>query len=107
MWRALVLVLQRELDDAKAREARLLDLLGQATKPIPSPSRRLKVDEMALIHRIQNYLESVGRPQRAWQIQRALKLDKPPYRELSRLVARGQIQRLCDGVYAAVEVHNA
>jgi len=51
MWRALVLVLQRELDDAnKAREARLLDLLDQTTEPIPSPSRRLKVDEMALLH---------------------------------------------------------
>jgi hypothetical protein len=103
VWLALVLAQQRELEAAKAREARLLDLLDQATKPTPLPPRRLKVSEMTLVHRVKHYLESVGRPQRAWQVQQALKLDKPPHRELSRLVGRGEIRRLRAGLYAAIE----
>lgn len=103
VWRALVLAQQREIEAAKAREARLLDLLDQASKPMPRLARRLKLGEMALIYRIKHYLESVGRPQRAWQVQQALKLDKAPHRELSRLVGRGEIRRLREGVYIALE----
>jgi excisionase family DNA binding protein len=103
VWRALVLAQQREIEAAKVREARLLSLLDAATKPTPQIPRRLKANEMTLVYRVKHYLESVGRPQRAWQVQQALKLDKPPHRELSRLVGRGEIRRLREGVYAALE----
>ena len=99
----LVLAQQREIEAAKAREARLLDLLDAASKPTPQIPRRLKVGEMTLVYRVKRYLESVGRPQRAWQVQQALKLGKPPHRELSRLHSRGEIRRLRDGIYAALD----
>jgi excisionase family DNA binding protein len=103
VWRTLVLAQQREIEAAKAREARLLNLLDQATQPTPRTPQRVKVSEMTLVHKVKRYLESVGRPQRAWQVQQALKLDKPPHRELSRLYGRGEIRRLRDGIYAALD----
>jgi hypothetical protein len=102
LWQALVLTLQRQLTAAETREAQLLNLLDHATKPKPRIPRRLKVGDMPLLYRVLNYIESIGRPVRAWQVKEGLGLDQAPYRDLSRLVAKRRIRRLREGVYAAM-----
>jgi hypothetical protein len=102
VWQALVLTLQRQLTAAEARESQLLNLLDHATKPKPRIPRRLKVGDMPLVYRVLNYIESIGRPVRAWQVKEGLGLDQAPYRDLSRLVAKRRIRRLREGVYAAM-----
>jgi len=102
LWQTLVLTLQHQLTAAEAREAQLLHLLDHATKPKPRIPRRLKVGDMPLVYRVLNYIESIGRPVRAWQVKEGLGLDQAPYRDLSRLVAKRRIRRLREGVYAAM-----
>jgi hypothetical protein len=101
LWQTLVLTLQRQLTAAETREAQLLSLLDHATRPKPRIPRRLKVGDMPLVYRVLNYIESIGRPVRAWQVKEGLGLDQAPYRDLSRLVAKRRIRRLREGVYAA------
>jgi hypothetical protein len=101
LWQTLVLTLQRQLTAAETREAQLLSLQDHATRPKPRIPRRLKVGDMPLVYRVLNYIESIGRPVRAWQVKEGLGLDQAPYRDLSRLVAKRRIRRLREGVYAA------
>jgi hypothetical protein len=104
----LVAVLERELEDAKDRERRLLTLVESTTlPPVPSPPPSSPQDLAALRgrpptkwQRVLEYVLNSPRPRRTWQVQRALGLDQSPHRELSRLVKDGKLQRVADGLFA-------
>jgi hypothetical protein len=55
-----------------------------------------------LLARILDLLDQSSRPKRPWQIQKELGLPRVPSAELSRLVGKGYVVRLREGVYGIV-----
>jgi hypothetical protein len=53
-----------------------------------------------LMERILTAIEASDKPLRGWRIQRELGLSRMPSAELSRLVRRGHLERLGEGIFA-------
>ena len=104
----LVAVLERELEDAKDRERRLLTIVESATLPPVRSSSPPSPQDLADLRsrpptkwqRILEYVLNSSRPRRSWQVQRALGLETSPHRELSRLVRDKKLIRVSDGLFA-------
>jgi hypothetical protein len=90
-------MLERELADAKAEKARLLEILDKALSR--GSHRQAKAPEPLVRDRILAYLEEAPRPRRTWQVWQDLQLASSPSRELSRLCTLGKIVRIEPGVF--------
>ena len=75
-----------------------------STTPAPSPPVEAggKPPAGTLLARILDLLDQSSRPKRPWQIQKELGLPRVPSAELSRLVGKGYVVRLREGVYGVV-----
>jgi hypothetical protein len=75
-----------------------------STTPASSPPVEAggKPPAGTLLARILDLLDQSSRPKRPWQIQKELGLPRVPSAELSRLVGKGYVVRLREGVYGVV-----
>jgi hypothetical protein len=89
--------------DIPASETPVAPALSSTT-PVSSPPVEAggKPPAGTLLARILDLLDQSSRPKRPWQIQKELGLPRVPSAELSRLVGKGWVVRLREGVYGVV-----